>query len=143
MDLSSNSLTGSLPSSLFTLSALTSISASNNMLTGSVPGPTVPVPSGLKSLNLSSNGLTGTFPDTVSYLSSLTYVLAGSLGRQVSLISLPVVDGRKSFEWLMSHGRGTTGVFSWQEIKCLDPYRRVLGSYRFFRTCSVSQSQQL
>ncbi|KAI3431109.1 uncharacterized protein J3R85_008034 [Psidium guajava] len=70
LDLSDNSFRGPIPSSLSSLSALTTLSLRANSFSGSVPALT-----GLKtlqSLDLSYNSLSGSLPSSLSALPSLT-----------------------------------------------------------------------
>ncbi|KAK1260626.1 Protein STRUBBELIG-RECEPTOR FAMILY 1 [Acorus gramineus] len=69
--LSDNQFTGSIPSSLSTLSFLTAMSLNDNLLTGELPDAFQSLPS-LTNLDLSSNNLSGQLPPTMENLSSLT-----------------------------------------------------------------------
>ena len=144
--MSNNSLTGSLPSSLFALSALTSFTASNNMLTGSFPAPTVQGPSGLKAVNLASNSLTGLLPDTISYLSSLTYVQrwASVHSSEQEHVPARLLSGNSYrttvILLLLQLLQLPAEAYHWQEIKCRDQYQLASGSCLFFRTCGCSMS---
>ncbi|XP_066373959.1 piriformospora indica-insensitive protein 2-like [Miscanthus floridulus] len=74
VDLSKNSLTGSLPSSLGGLTGLLKMDLSNNLLQGSIP----PELAGLKSLtllDLRNNSLTGGLPQFVQGMASLQDLL--------------------------------------------------------------------
>jgi len=74
VDLSRNSLTGSLPSSLGGLTGLLKMDLSNNLLQGSIP----PELAGLKSLtllDLRNNSLTGGLPQFVQGMASLQDLL--------------------------------------------------------------------
>ncbi|KAI3465714.1 hypothetical protein Pfo_022377 [Paulownia fortunei] len=69
--LSDNKLTGSIPSSLSSLSQLSAMSLNNNELTGEIPDAFEGLPV-LINLDLSSNNLSGQLPPSMKNLSSLT-----------------------------------------------------------------------
>ncbi|KAH6765072.1 hypothetical protein C2S51_016321 [Perilla frutescens var. frutescens] len=71
LDLSSSSISGSIPSSLGSLSRLNSLSLSNNNITGNMPTALENLHS-LSLLDLSQNSLTGQIPTEISSLRNLT-----------------------------------------------------------------------
>ena len=77
IDLSSKSLTGTIPSELGNLSSLASLILRNNQLTGSIPSELGDL-STLTHLYLSSNRLTGTIPVELGDLSTLTHLYLSS-----------------------------------------------------------------
>jgi len=66
-----NKLTGSLPSSIGTMTALIILNLYANKLTGSIP-TTVALMSSLTTLKLTGNSLTGTVPSQLCLLTKLT-----------------------------------------------------------------------
>lgn len=82
-------VTGPIPSQLgTTLKKLSVISLSNNRLTGSIPTSIFTLPN-LHTLDLSHNQLTGTIPGSISELSSLKVVILGSNKLSGEIPSLP------------------------------------------------------
>ncbi|KAJ7569967.1 hypothetical protein O6H91_01G101800 [Diphasiastrum complanatum] len=73
IDLSDNSLSGLIPSTLANLSSLNSLSLALNKLNGSIPEQLGAI-SPLTSLNLSSNALSGAIPSTLGNLMNLQYL---------------------------------------------------------------------
>ncbi|OWM82147.1 hypothetical protein CDL15_Pgr001721 [Punica granatum] len=74
LDLSSNSLNGSLPSTLFsTATDLRFLDLSNNRISGHIP-EMIGQLTNLQLLNLSDNGLSGNLPDNLTSLQNLTVV---------------------------------------------------------------------
>lgn len=74
LDLSNNSLNGSIPASLFTSAAdLRFLDLSNNRISGQVPEAITSL-TNLQFLNLSDNGLTGNLPRSLSAQQNLTVV---------------------------------------------------------------------
>ncbi|KAK4776010.1 hypothetical protein SAY87_023971 [Trapa incisa] len=74
LDLSNNSLSGSLPPTLLAAAAeLRSLDLSNNRFTGQIP-ETVGQLTNLQLLNLSANGLSGGIPENLTALQNLTVV---------------------------------------------------------------------
>ena len=71
LSLSSNELTGEIPSKIGNLINLTSLDLDNNELTGSIPSEMGNL-TNLSYLNLGQNGLTGTIPTEVCNLINLT-----------------------------------------------------------------------
>ncbi|KAL7002978.1 hypothetical protein U1Q18_004138 [Sarracenia purpurea var. burkii] len=69
--LSDNQFTGSIPSSLSSLSQLSAMSLNDNQLTGEIPDAFQDL-AGLINLDLSSNNLSGQLPTSLESLSSLT-----------------------------------------------------------------------
>ena len=69
LDLSGNAIGSSLPAGLSQLTALVSLNLANNNLTGTLPSDLAP--SSLTSLNLTFNGLHGSVPDGLSVASDL------------------------------------------------------------------------
>ncbi len=69
--LSGNNLTGSIPSSIENLTALTSLDLSSNKLTGSIPS-SIGNLTNLEAIALGSNQLTDTIPSSIGNLSSLS-----------------------------------------------------------------------
>ncbi|XP_050145028.1 probable LRR receptor-like serine/threonine-protein kinase At1g56130 isoform X2 [Malus sylvestris] len=72
LDLSFNNLTGQLPSSLFTMSSLTSLILGNNSLSGPLPSQKS---FQLQTIDLSYNFLSGSFPQWVTTMSQLNLVV--------------------------------------------------------------------
>lgn len=70
LSLSSNQLTGSIPSSIGNLTSLTSLHLPQNQLTGSIP-PEIWNMTNLTVLNLGTNQLSGSIPSTIGNLTSL------------------------------------------------------------------------
>ncbi len=87
ISLASNLLTGKMPQSIGTLTALTALVVNDNQVTGSLPtsiGNLIK----LTNLRLSENNLTGSIPSTIGNLTKLTYL---SFYRNVNLTgTLPV-----------------------------------------------------
>ncbi|KAK1650261.1 hypothetical protein QYE76_068066 [Lolium multiflorum] len=77
LNLSSNRLTGALPSDIWSLNALRTLDLSGNALTGELPVG-VSKMFNLRELNLRSNGLTGTLPDDIGDCPLLRSVDLGS-----------------------------------------------------------------
>ena len=103
MRLSSNNLTGTLPSSWQNLTQLNSLYISSNMLNGSLP-PKWATLRHLQSLYLSSNHLIGSIPFEYGSMSSLTYLqlsynrLTGSVPSSLSnLTELTILNLRDNF----------------------------------------------
>lgn len=103
MRLSSNNLTGTLPSSWQNLTQLNSLYISSNFLTGSLP-PKWATLSRLQSLYLSSNHLIGSIPFEYGSMSSLTYLqlsynrLTGTVPSSLSdLTELTILNLRDNF----------------------------------------------
>ncbi|GJP71830.1 hypothetical protein CLOP_g2620 [Closterium sp. NIES-67] len=71
MIISNNSLTGSIPDSISSLTALTQLDLSDNKLSGSIPTGVGKL-SRLKELSLRINSLTGSIPNSISSLTALT-----------------------------------------------------------------------
>ncbi|KAG8080098.1 hypothetical protein GUJ93_ZPchr0007g3566 [Zizania palustris] len=69
--LSGNQLSGSIPSTLSTLTLLTSMSLNNNRLVGEIPDAFSTL-TGLANLDFSSNNLTGPLPPSMGNLTALT-----------------------------------------------------------------------
>lgn len=92
--LSDNKLTGSIPSSLSSLSQLSAMSLNKNELTGEIPDAFEGLPA-LINLDLSSNNLSGQLPPSMQNLSGLTTLhlqnnqLSGTLD---VLQDLPLID---------------------------------------------------
>lgn len=95
IDLSSNNLVGTLPSSLGTLSALEVLDLGANRISGGIPGTLGGIAT-LRSLDLSENDLTGAIPSALGNASGLTTIrlysnnLTGSIPS--SLGALPLLD---------------------------------------------------
>ena len=70
LDMSSNSLTGEIPSDIFTLTSLSTLNLADNRLTGGLPDSVGNLPQ-LGMLNASKNLLTGSLPWELSNLRSL------------------------------------------------------------------------
>ena len=94
LDLSQNELTGTIPSELGNLSSLQSLDLSQNELTGTIPSELGNL-SSLQSLDLSQNELTGTIPSQLGNLSNLQWLrlsqnkLTGEIPREVgNLVNL-------------------------------------------------------
>ena len=89
LSLSSNELTGEIPSKIGNLINLTSLDLDNNELTGSIPSEMGNL-TNLSYLNLGQNGLTGTIPTEVRNLVNLTTLnlhyneLTGSIPSDIS-----------------------------------------------------------
>ncbi|KAG6558135.1 hypothetical protein Mapa_000316 [Marchantia paleacea] len=73
IDLSSNELTGQIPSSIGNLSQTLSVSFKNNRLSGPIP-PTMGNMLQLESMDLSNNSLNGSIPPELSNLNFLSFV---------------------------------------------------------------------
>ncbi|KAJ3328275.1 hypothetical protein HDU76_010261 [Blyttiomyces sp. JEL0837] len=71
LDLSNNSLTGNIPSSLANLAALVTLSLGSNQIEGSI-APEIAQLTNLQKLNLGSNMLSGTIPSSLGNLQKLT-----------------------------------------------------------------------
>ncbi|CAI5941320.1 unnamed protein product [Closterium sp. NIES-64] len=92
-----NNFSGSLPTSIYTLTSLQEMDVSENSLTGSLPLSASAL-SGLQMLNMVNNRFSGELPTTLGNLTSLTRVELGrnyftgslptSLGQLTALISL-------------------------------------------------------
>lgn len=87
LDLSSSSISGSIPSSLGSLNKLSSLSLANNSIAGVIPA-SLGMLSSLSVLDLSHNLLTGQIPTTLSNLENLT-----SLDLSSNYLSGPIPIG--------------------------------------------------
>ncbi|CAL5011109.1 unnamed protein product [Urochloa decumbens] len=95
IDLSSNSLTGEIPSDISSLDALINMNLSSNRLSGKIPVKIGAMQS-LESLDLSMNNLFGEIPSSISNLTSLSYLnlsynnLSGRIpsGRQLDTLNV-------------------------------------------------------
>ena len=79
LDLTGNSLNGSIPSSIGNLTMLNTLHLSSNLLNGSIPS-TVGAMNALVDVDLSNNGLNGSLPSTIGRLTLLTSLLLNSNG---------------------------------------------------------------
>ena len=77
LDISYNQLSGAIPTELGTLTALTSLDLSGNQLTGAIPTQIGSL-TALTSLDLSGNQLSGDIPTQIGSLTSLTQLSLGS-----------------------------------------------------------------
>ncbi|KAF8391396.1 hypothetical protein HHK36_023700 [Tetracentron sinense] len=84
--LSSNQFTGSIPSTLSSLTQLSAMSLNNNLLTGEIPDAFQAL-TGLINLDLSGNNLSGKLPPSLENLSSLT-----TLNIEYNLFSGPIPE---------------------------------------------------
>ena len=73
IDMSSNNLTGTIPSQMFSLTALFSLNLSHNNLTGKIPNE-IGNMKNLESLDFSVNNFWGEIPQNLSSLSFLSYL---------------------------------------------------------------------
>jgi len=73
LDLSVNSLGGSIPTALGQITTLTALTLNQNNFVGPIPSQLGNIP-GLQSLILFNNSLTGSVPSSLCGLSSLTYI---------------------------------------------------------------------
>ncbi len=104
LSLLSQSLTGSLPTALNSLTGLRSLDLSGNQLTGSIPD--LSALTSLTHLLLSRNQLTGSIPD-LSALTSLTHLL---LSRNQLTGSIPALSALTSLAELDLHNNDLTGA---------------------------------
>ncbi len=92
LDISNNQLTGSIPTQIGSLTALTSLDLSANELTGSIPTQIGSL-TALTSLDLSDNQLSGAIPTQIGSLTALTQLylnsnqLTGSVPTQIGTIT--------------------------------------------------------
>ena len=98
LDLSSNMLNGSIPSSISSLRRIQFLSLSDNLLTGQIPSEITSL-SSLRSLTLSWNKLNGSIPASIgSKMSNLTCLslsrnmLSGSVPPELGFLNLQVLD---------------------------------------------------
>lgn len=104
-----NGLEGSIPPSLFTIPALTSLRLANNNLGGAIPA-TLARATGMTSLNLAINspGLSGSVPNA---LGNLTALVTLSLGNNLLHGTLPASLGRcTALNFLSVGGTAAAGV---------------------------------
>jgi hypothetical protein len=111
--LSNNNLTGQIPSDLWNARSLTEVRLNNNQLTGEIP-PSVGRATSLRVLTLDNNQLTGPVPDSVTNLASLQ-VLSLSANR---LTSLPVLTPISRLDTLRVENNALT-------FESLEPNRNV------------------
>jgi Leucine rich repeat N-terminal domain/Leucine rich repeat/Leucine Rich Repeat len=74
VELSGNSLNGTIPVTFFNATELRVVSLADNLITGGIPAPAPGRLTNLQALNLSANGLVGTVPDGITQLPNLTYL---------------------------------------------------------------------
>jgi Leucine rich repeat N-terminal domain/Leucine rich repeat/Leucine Rich Repeat len=74
VELSGNSLNGTVPVTFFNATELHILSLADNLFTGGIPVPAPGRLTNLQVLNLSANGLVGTVPDDITRLPNLTYL---------------------------------------------------------------------
>ncbi|CAI5977954.1 unnamed protein product, partial [Closterium sp. NIES-65] len=92
-DLSFNRLSNSIASSISTLSAIKTLSLSNNLLSGSVPAEVLVKITSLQKLDLGYNRLAGTVPASITGLTAITSIdlsnndLSGPLPTSISQIT--------------------------------------------------------
>lgn len=95
IDLSNNSLTGSIPSQLGSVANIQSLSLNNNQLSGSLPS-TLGNLTSLRFLSLQQNKLSGMIPSTFTQLQSLSSFnvsynqLSGKIPQQTPFTTFPV-----------------------------------------------------
>ncbi|KAM0954754.1 hypothetical protein ACFX2A_023726 [Malus domestica] len=77
LDISQNSLNGSIPLSMGNLSQLTTMVLSNNLLSGEIPNFWDSIPS-LYILDVSNNSLSGSIPRSLTSLTSLRFLILSS-----------------------------------------------------------------
>jgi Leucine-rich repeat (LRR) protein len=92
LNLSSNSLTGTIPSEVGLLTKLTSLDLSENSLKGTIPSQ-IALMSNLAELYLYNNNLTGTIPSQLALMSNLSGLslrdnsLTGTIPSEIALMS--------------------------------------------------------
>lgn len=74
LSLSSNGLSGTIPSTIGQLTSLTSLYLGDNELIGTIPSTIGQLSLNLFALSLSNNQLSGTIPQTIGQLSSLSFL---------------------------------------------------------------------
>ncbi len=151
VNLNSNNLVGTIPSSISALSELVGLRLYDNSLTGSIP-TSIGTMSNLSVLYLSSNGLTGGIPSQLSNLTLLQFLELGdnplggsipaSLSSLVNLRSITLNSAGLSGNIPDIFGGMTQLTSLWLNVNNFDgPLPASLGSATALRTFFVSENQ--
>ncbi|KAJ4748121.1 Leucine-rich repeat protein kinase family protein [Rhynchospora pubera] len=74
VELSGNSLNGTIPTTFFNATELRILSLADNLISGGIPAPVPGQLTDLQVLNLSANGIAGTLPNGITLLPNLTFL---------------------------------------------------------------------